>query len=243
MYSVQKQLMWMVAAVVLAVPAGAVVAGSLDVSYTYTGTAGDYTLDFTVSNNLTSQPETFVSLFGVDLSQFGADLSNNVAVIAAPAGFSTDFSDPSSPWNNYKFGYGGRDFDWINHWNAIGTPVRTGTSLSGFLVHTNAQVLPTTVNWFAFAYSVIPSGPKPPFGGEPQVDPLTTDGAPGTQPFYDSTVESTPGSTVYVTTLGFEGGAQGFEHAVPEPTSLTLAGLGVLGTLLYGFRRGHVTAA
>lgn len=211
-------------------------AGSIDVSYTYSGAPGDYLLNFKIENNLTSQPETFVSLFGVDLTQFGADLSNDVAVIAAPVGFSTDYSDPSSPWNNYRFGYGGRDFNWINHWNAIGTPLRTGTSLSGFLVHTNAQVLPTTVNWFAFAFSVAPS-PKPPVDGlAPQISSFSAeDSSP--QPFYDSTTPSSPGSDLFVTTLGYEGGAEGSPHVVPEPASLTLAAFGILGTLAYGFSR------
>src|SRR5271154_4521613 len=90
--------------------------GPPTVTYTVTGTSGDYTLDFTVDNN-TNQD---LYIFGVALS------GRNIA--GSPAGF-----DPNewTTWNNS--GFGGSNITYNNNWiDPTFTAGPAGTAISGF---------------------------------------------------------------------------------------------------------------
>jgi hypothetical protein len=168
-------------------------AGPISVTYTVSGTSGDYTLDFTVSNNMTGFPSQDVYFFGVELS--GRD------IVGSP---SADWN-PNSwvSWNNTTFG--GSSIVYNNNWIDFGyTGLLPGTSLSGFDVQISDAVAPTSVNWFAFAYS------------PDDADPYTGGG--------NFNSEENP---------GFEGvtGAVSPNASAPEPAAgtLLLTGLAAIG--------------
>jgi hypothetical protein len=121
--------------------------GPPTVTYTTTGSSGDYTLDFTVNNN-TNQDLYF---FGVLLS-----VPN---VTGSPASF-----DPTTwpTWNNSAFG--GSNITYNNNWidfSDAGGPA--GSAITGFEVTIPDSVAPTSVNWFA--YTVDDTGNSPYTGG------------------------------------------------------------------------------
>ena len=116
-------------------------ANAVDVSYVVTGSTGDWTLDFSVTNNL--NPSTMdIYFFGVQLSQ-----SN---VVALPGSF--DFY--GSHWDNEW--YGGSSIVYNNTWIDGGSNysgLLPGQTLSGFKVHISDNNAPTDVNWFAYGYA------------------------------------------------------------------------------------------
>jgi len=110
------------------------------VTYTVTGTSGNYTLDFNVMNNLNSG-EGSLYFFGVYL-----DSGRNIG--GSPSG---DW-DPTqwSSWNNSA--YGGSNINYNNNWiNNAGTYILPGQSLGGFEVISTDATAPTSVDFFAFA--------------------------------------------------------------------------------------------
>jgi hypothetical protein len=116
-------------------------ANLIDVSYYVTGTSGDYTLEFTVANNLTSVSTSDVYQFGIDLG--------DASIIKSPSGYA-DFAN----WKHASNGISGGsnityDLYWLDsqHFNLL-TP---GQSLSGFSVHSKSLVAPPSIKWFAFA--------------------------------------------------------------------------------------------
>jgi hypothetical protein len=116
--------------------AGAVAAAPVDMTFTVTGTAGDWTLDFNVANNMS----------GTDLSLyfFGVAVDGG-AVVGSPL----DFSSPAYlTWNNAV--YGGPDFTYNGVWFNNGHVDYPGQSLGGFLVNSSSVAAPTNVEWFAF---------------------------------------------------------------------------------------------
>ena len=64
----------------IALPAQVVLAGVIDVTYTVSGSAGNYDLNFTVQNNLPGPPVEDIYFFGVKLSSPGT--TNNMLVPA-----------------------------------------------------------------------------------------------------------------------------------------------------------------
>lgn len=110
-------------------------AAAVNVSYTVSGTSGNYVLDFTVNNNIQEGQEIY--FFGVKLSDRN--------IISSPSGF-----DPNS-WSSWGYNnyYGGSDTVYNNNW--IGGPaIQYGQSLSGFQVQIADEVAPTDVQWFAY---------------------------------------------------------------------------------------------
>ena len=119
-------------------------ADPITVGYVATGSAGDWTLDFLVSNNLAGAPEQDLYFFGVALS--APDL------VGSPAGY-----DPTaiSTWDNS--GLGGSNTLYNNVWlDASASQLLPGSMLSGFEVHVSDLTLPQTVQWFAFTVGSIP---------------------------------------------------------------------------------------
>ncbi|MCB2107576.1 MAG: PEP-CTERM sorting domain-containing protein [Rhodobacteraceae bacterium] len=125
--------------------AGAAQALPVSVSYSVSGTSGDYTLDFTITNNMPVAQNIY--FFGVLLSARD--------IVGSPAGG----WNPNSwvTWNNTY--YGDTISNYNNNW--IGGYVTPGNSQSGFLVHITDAVAPSAVPWFMYL-----SGSEPYLGGD-----------------------------------------------------------------------------
>jgi hypothetical protein len=159
------------------------------VSFTTTGTPGDYELDFTVHNNMLAWPGQNVYFFGVSLG------ARDIA--GSPGTFNPDMW---LTWDNTP--YGGSSTIYNNVW--IGGSITPGTSLSGFKVHITDLVAPTSVPWFMFSVG------SPDYTGGDNFNNGYNPGFEGDQPLI---------------------------AAVPEPTSLALAGIGALSLLACRARR------
>ncbi len=106
------------------------------ITETVTGTSGDYTLDFSVTNNLNGINSIY--FFGVMM-----DSGNTIA--GSPAGFDTHFD----AWSNAP--YGGSSLVYNLTWIDNNTfPIPFGTTQDGFLVHSTDTTLPTSIPWFAY---------------------------------------------------------------------------------------------
>lgn len=107
------------------------------VDYTVTGSAGNWLFHFTLVNNMVGESADM----GVYL--FGAKL-NGTAIVATPAGWS-----PGSTW-----GYTASGLVYDNVWSKNnGVGVMPGQSLGGFTAASYSLAAPTTIDWFAYAYS------------------------------------------------------------------------------------------
>ena len=84
-------------------------AGPIDVSYTVSGTPGNYDLDFSVTNNMLAWPTQNVYFFAVRLS-----VDN---IVGSPAPFFNN-----APADANWFNYGGSATDYNNTWIASGPP-------------------------------------------------------------------------------------------------------------------------
>jgi len=106
------------------------------VSFTTSGSPGNLTLDFSVTNNLGGTNDIYF---------FGVQVDSGRDITGSPTGF-----NPNSwtSWNNAP--YGGSSTNYNNVW--IGSSsLLPGNTLSGFDVVTTDLVAPTNVHWFAFA--------------------------------------------------------------------------------------------
>ncbi len=128
-----------VAALVLT--AGAAYAGPV-VSYSVSGSAGNWTLDFSVTNNL-NPADMDIYFFGVEL-----DTGRNIA--GSPAGY-----DPNiwGTWDNTAAGGSSTIYNniWIEFNYNLLLP---GQMLSGFQALYTAATAPTEVDYFCFATSL-----------------------------------------------------------------------------------------
>ena len=116
-------------------------AGSIDVSYTYSGSQGAWNLNFTVTNNLIAWPAQEVYLFGVALSAPG--------VTGSPAGY-----DPTVYGVYFTFYDGGQPLLHNNIWYDLTFDhLFPGTSLAGFRAQIGDIDPPGTVPWFAYTYT------------------------------------------------------------------------------------------
>jgi hypothetical protein len=115
-------------------------ADPIAVTYGATGSAGNWTLDFTVNNNLSGAPDQALYLFGV--------VTSAPDVVGSPAGY-----DPTliGAWDNSSFG--GSSTLYNNVWEDPSmSQLLPASSLSGFEVHLSDAILPQTVQWFAFTF-------------------------------------------------------------------------------------------
>ena len=110
----------------------------VEMTYTVTGTANDWTLDFDVANNLVDSDHT-VYFVGVAV--------DGGSVAGSPATF--DPNAVSAPWSS-NFVYGGSSLTYDAVWYSGDHLIASGTDLDGFLVHSSAVDAPTSVNWFVF---------------------------------------------------------------------------------------------
>lgn len=131
----------LIAAAVASFCAPVVYAKSVDVSFTVTGQAGDWVVDFSFSNNLSSAASLY--LLGVKTDGiFAGAPSPYIRAFAGGANIGT-WGD-SSTW--YPIAW--LDLTAINGQQA-GQGLRPGQTLSGFKVRTSAIAEPTSFEWFA----------------------------------------------------------------------------------------------
>jgi hypothetical protein len=107
------------------------------VTWTTAGSAFDWTLDFTVTNNIPVADEN-IDLFGLLIG----------APQASAAGAPYDYQLIGFPWDNRP--YGGA-FVYDIAWR--GGFILSGASLDGFLVHLTTQGTPQVMNWTIWASS------------------------------------------------------------------------------------------
>jgi hypothetical protein len=116
------------------------------VDYTVVGAPGNWMLDFSVTNNLTSAP------LDMGLFFFGVSLSDR-HIVGSPIGYSGREAEIPI-WDNTAFG--GSSILYNNNWlsNDNNIPLLVpGTTLSGFQVRVTDLVAPDSVSWFAFGFS------------------------------------------------------------------------------------------
>jgi hypothetical protein len=169
-------------------------ADPIDVTYTVSGTSGDYTLDFTVTNNLVSWPDQDLYFFGVALS--GSD------VTGTPGDFNGDLV---STWNNFEYDGLGSDITYNNNW--ISGNLYPATSESGFEALISDPTIPVTVNWFAWTTDATPDGTDPYTGGEndnqnPGFSPGENVGFEGVASYVPSPTVPDGGSTMALLGVG-----------------------------------------
>jgi hypothetical protein len=112
------------------------------VSYTVSGSPGNYDLDFSVTNNMLAWPSQLLYFFAVRLE-------SGHHITGSPADWFDNGADAN--W----FNYGGSNTEYNNTWrNGIGG-IYPGNTLSGFIVHDPDLVAPSEVSWSAVSYSVI----------------------------------------------------------------------------------------
>ena len=128
-------------------------ADPVDVSYTVSGSAGAWLLDFSVTNNLGGTN----SIYYLNL-QLPA-----TSIVGSPTGWS--YSSVNNPWSNAP--YGGSSIVYNNPWRVSGNSpvmppelmISSGQTLSGFEVMYTGPVAPASVLWTAFATLGTYNGP------------------------------------------------------------------------------------
>jgi len=122
-------------------------ANPVDVSYTVSGIAGNWTFDFAVTDNLGGTNNLY--LFGVELP------ARNI--VGSPAGW-----DPNAV-NGYNPSiYGGSNTNYNNIWITSPTgssAISPGQTLSGFKAVSSDLTLPLGVKWMAVAAGGTYTGP------------------------------------------------------------------------------------
>ncbi len=103
-----------------------------------TGTSGDYTLTFSVTNDLNGINSIYF---------FGVIVDSGRDIVGSPAGF-----DPNAiqGWSNAH--YGGSSLFYNNVWMNFDTfgAILNGTTVGGFSVLSTDATVPASINWFAY---------------------------------------------------------------------------------------------
>ena len=150
-------------------------ADPINVSYTVTGGPGDWTLDFSVNNNISGAANQDVYFFGVDLSS-----SSNIN--GSPSFFSAFFPV------NLSGSFGGANITYNDTWldssegsDGLALP---GTTTSGFDVMISDATAPTSVDWAAVTFGLDP------YSGSGNLDTLLADSAEN--PLFEGAASPTP---------------------------------------------------
>ncbi|MBS1725999.1 MAG: PEP-CTERM sorting domain-containing protein [Armatimonadetes bacterium] len=111
------------------------------VTYTVSGTAGNWDLNFTLQNNFNAGEGNFYF--------FGVLLDSGRDIVSSPGDY-----DPNT-WTSWtNSGYGGSSLVYNNNWISGSYSLPSpGGSLGGFIAHTTDAVAPTAVDFFAYAYT------------------------------------------------------------------------------------------
>ena len=129
----------------LALTAGAAYASPV-VTYSVSGSANNWTLDFSVTNNL--NPD------GMDIYFFGVELDTGRNIVGSPSGY-----DPNMwpSWDNT--GYGGSATIYNNNWIDLSfANLFPGNTLSGFQALYTGADAPTSVKYFCFGNDPVNGG-------------------------------------------------------------------------------------
>jgi hypothetical protein len=149
------------------------------VTYTVSGTSGNYTLDFTVNNTGT---------LGFDLYLFTVLADGNIS--GAPAGYNASSYNTVHYWDIGGTQNGPFNNSWID---PTYTVLPTGRTLSGFTVNVSDLIAPTSIVYSAFGEDngMIYTGPGN----------LNT-GNPSNPFFTGSATESVPDTSITVVLFG-----------------------------------------
>ncbi len=136
-----RKLIWTLA---LAGGMAAVSMAAPTVTFTTTGSAGNWTLDFNVTNSL--------GVNGLDIYFFGVQLGAN-DITASPANWIANYHPT---WNPQFEGGSSTTYNntWITYSNITTDTINQGQTLGGFEVHDTSLVAPTSVHWFAYAFAL-----------------------------------------------------------------------------------------
>ncbi len=129
-------------------------AGPVDVTYTVSGSTGNWVLDFSVTNSLVGNDRN-------DLYLFGIRLPTSPAIVGSPSGWTQPVSQSVS-W----FGSGGSATNYNNIWITTATGIfnptgqyviHPGHTLGGFQATSTDLLAPPDVNWFAVEVGYYPT--------------------------------------------------------------------------------------
>lgn len=134
--SIKKLAIAMAFSVMCATTASQAIAAD-SASYTVSGSAGNWTLDFTFTNGL--------GINNLDIYFVGLNLPGG-SYISAPAN-----------WGDYG-GYIGFNITPLNYGVSIPDMIQDGESLGGFKVLATSASAPSSVDWFAYHYDWTGSG-------------------------------------------------------------------------------------
>ena len=143
--ALRKSLVRLIASLVFLGGASQALADPVDVTYTVSGSAGSWLLDFSVTNNLGGTQEVY--FFGTQSSGI---------VFGLPTGWNGNGVNSSNSL------LGGSATVYNNNWlNRPPTPgaVGAGQTLSGFQVQISDLVAPSNVAWFAYGIGSDYAGP------------------------------------------------------------------------------------
>ena len=171
-------------------------AAPIDVTYTVSGSSGNWTYDFSLTNNLGGG--NLIYFFGVQLQ------GHNIA--GAPAGWN---GNVWASWNPLTDDGAGPNITFDNNWINFGSTFGTGQTLSGFKATSSLSSPLDPVSWFAYATGGTYSGPGA----------FRTGGNPGFTGTATSGVAAVPEPATWAMMLaGF--GAVGFAMRTRSRTSV-----------------------
>lgn len=121
----------------LSLPATVVHAAPVLVDYTISGSANDWTYDFTVRNAIGGGNQIY--FFAVDVTG-----GTNTTLTGVPTGWDNAYWD--TPWTSAPSG-----LSYGQVWFTASNQIASGSGLSGFTVHDQSAAPATTVAWTADA--------------------------------------------------------------------------------------------